>query len=86
MTLRNAPRVGQDGGSCRSDLPDERSGIFLQMGLDSQLTDLPVGQIKLFPLGNFSSIVIPGYARYARLQDLTSVQGATCPPLMAARK
>jgi hypothetical protein len=55
-------------------------------GAGQPITDLPVRQIGLIPLGNFSSIVIPGYARYARLQDLTSVQGATCPPLMAARK
>src|SRR5260370_31773323 len=44
MTLRNAPSVGQDGGSCRDDLPDGRIEIFFQMGLDSQFTDLPVGQ------------------------------------------
>jgi hypothetical protein len=44
MTLRNAPRVGQDGGSCRSDLPDGLSEIFFQMGLDRKMTtDLPVG-------------------------------------------
>jgi hypothetical protein len=50
MTLRNAPLLGQDGGSCRDDLPDGRSEIFLQMGLDRQTTglpaDLPVGQIS----------------------------------------
>src|ERR1700738_553085 len=38
MTLRNAPRVGQDGGSCRSDLPDGLSEIFFQMGLDRKMT------------------------------------------------
>jgi hypothetical protein len=38
--------VGQDGGSSRDDLPDGRSEIFLQMGLDSQMTDLPVGQFN----------------------------------------
>jgi hypothetical protein len=40
------PSVGQDGGSCRDDLPDGRSEIFLQMGLDSRTADLPVGQIS----------------------------------------
>jgi catechol 2,3-dioxygenase-like lactoylglutathione lyase family enzyme len=41
--VRNAPRLEQDGASARFDLPDEGSGIFLQVGLDtSQLTDLPV--------------------------------------------
>jgi hypothetical protein len=34
MTLRNAPLLGQDGGSCRSDLPGGLSEIFFQMGLD----------------------------------------------------
>ena len=29
-----APLVGQDGGSCAFDLPDEGSGIFLRRGLD----------------------------------------------------
>jgi hypothetical protein len=42
MTLRNAPLLGQDGGSCRDDLPDGRSEIFLQMGLDRKSPD---GQI-----------------------------------------
>ena len=29
------PSLGRDGRSCRSDLPDVLSGIFLQAGLDS---------------------------------------------------
>jgi hypothetical protein len=33
-TIMIRPFVGRDGGSCRDDLPDGRSGIFLQMGLD----------------------------------------------------
>ena len=37
--------VGRDGVSFRVDLGWRRSGIFFQAGLDSQLTDLPVGQI-----------------------------------------
>jgi hypothetical protein len=47
MTLRNAPLLGQDGASCRSDLPDARSKIFLRRALDRQIcqggADLPVG-------------------------------------------
>ena len=42
------PSLGRDGGSCRSDLPDGLSEIFLQMGLDSKsptAADLPDGQI-----------------------------------------
>ena len=34
VTLRNAPLPGQDVVSCRVDLPDGESGIFLQPGLD----------------------------------------------------
>jgi hypothetical protein len=40
------PSVGQDGGSRRTDLPDGLSDIFFTRGLDSQFTDLPVGQIR----------------------------------------
>jgi hypothetical protein len=40
--------MGQDGASCRDDLPDAESEIFLQTGLDRQnpqnKTDLPVGR------------------------------------------
>jgi hypothetical protein len=40
----------QDGGSCKSDLPDAESEIFLPAGLDSsksgRRSDLPVGQIR----------------------------------------
>jgi hypothetical protein len=32
-----APQMGQDGGSRKSDLPDEASGIFLREGLDRLL-------------------------------------------------
>jgi hypothetical protein len=34
VTIASRPSVGWDGGSCRFDLPDGESGIFLQMGLD----------------------------------------------------
>jgi hypothetical protein len=34
MTLRNAPLSGQDGASCRNDLPDGLSEIFFSRGLD----------------------------------------------------
>src|SRR5450631_604752 len=48
-TIMIRPFVGRDGGSCRDDLPDGRSGIFLQNGLDRQIAgppaDLPVGLI-----------------------------------------
>jgi len=36
-----APLVGQDGGSCGVDLPDEASGIFLREGLDILLMICP---------------------------------------------
>jgi hypothetical protein len=47
--MANAPLFGRDGRSCRSDLPDGLSEIFLQKRLDRldmQLIDLPVGQIS----------------------------------------
>jgi hypothetical protein len=40
MTLANAPRSGQDGGSSRDDLPDGRSEIFLQGGTGQGKSDL----------------------------------------------
>jgi hypothetical protein len=43
------PSLGRDGRSCRRDLPVGLSRIFLRTALDrsdTQLTDLPVGQIK----------------------------------------
>jgi hypothetical protein len=45
--VRNAPLLGQDGGSRRSDLPDGESEIFFREGLDTICADLPVGQITL---------------------------------------
>jgi len=43
---REAPLLwGRDGGSSRIDLGQLKTTIFLQAGLDSQMTDLPVGQI-----------------------------------------
>ena len=47
------PLSGETGRSCRIDLPDGLSGIFLQKGLDTQAAlqiDLPVGQISR-PIG-----------------------------------
>jgi hypothetical protein len=46
VTIAIRPSVGWDGEGYRFDLGQRRSGIFLQMGLDSQFTDLPVGQIR----------------------------------------
>jgi hypothetical protein len=46
MTLRNAPLSGQDGGSCRDDLPDGLSEIFLQTGLDRANQIDPVQQFR----------------------------------------
>jgi hypothetical protein len=47
MTLANAPLLGQDGGSCRSDLPDGLSEIFFQTGLDRANQLDPAQQIRL---------------------------------------
>ena len=43
------PSFGRDARSCRSDLPDGLSEIFLTRGLDSALENLPVGQISDAP-------------------------------------
>src|SRR6202171_3862993 len=40
------PSSGRNGAGSKSDLGLRRSGIFLQRGLDTQFTDLPVGQIS----------------------------------------
>jgi hypothetical protein len=37
--------VGRDGGGYRSDLGQERTGIFLRKGLDTGCAEQPVGQI-----------------------------------------
>jgi hypothetical protein len=47
VTIASRPSVGRDGGGYIADLGKSRSGIFLQMGLDGQIGDLPVGQITL---------------------------------------
>ena len=44
MTLANAPLWLETARVSATDLPDGASGIFLQRGLDGQMTDLPVGQ------------------------------------------
>jgi len=46
VTIAIRPSVGRDGERFRFDLGQARREIFLQMGLDSQFTDLPVGQIS----------------------------------------
>ena len=50
VTIASRPSVGRDGASYKFDLPDGRSEIFSQTGLDRQRTykrsDLPVGQIS----------------------------------------
>ncbi len=44
VTIASRPSVRRDGGGYRFDLGKSRSGIFLQMGLDRQIGDLPVGR------------------------------------------
>jgi hypothetical protein len=50
VTMANAPLSGGMARSCRSDLPVGLSEIFLQRGLDTHATDLPVGQIISRPI------------------------------------
>ena len=35
VTMANAPLLGRDGRSCKSDLPDMASEIFLNLGIDT---------------------------------------------------
>jgi hypothetical protein len=44
VTIANRPSVGRDGGGYIADLGQPRTEIFLQMGLDRQIGDLPVGR------------------------------------------
>ena len=44
VTIAIRPSVGRDIEGYRFDLGQAEMEIFLQMGLDSQFTDLPVGQ------------------------------------------
>jgi hypothetical protein len=47
VTTRDPPLCGWDGGASRTDLGQEGRGIFFRMGLDTQITDLPVGQKRV---------------------------------------
>jgi hypothetical protein len=44
LTLRNAPRLEQDGARYGFDLGKTRSNIFLQIEMDRGIADLPVTQ------------------------------------------
>src|SRR4030081_1716520 len=46
VTIAIRPSEGRDGGGYRFDLGQVGTEIFLIMGLDSLLTDLPVGQFS----------------------------------------
>jgi hypothetical protein len=45
VTMANAPLVGWDGQSSRSDLGCVKTEIFLQRGLDTPVNKPPDGQI-----------------------------------------
>src|SRR6266849_4285038 len=47
VTIAKRPSVGRDGEGYRSDLGQAGNEIFLQMGLDSETAEQPVGQISL---------------------------------------
>ena len=50
VTIAIRPSEGRDGGGYRSDLGQAKTKIFLQRGLDTQVTDLPVGHNQLDPV------------------------------------
>ena len=45
VTISSRPSVGQDGEGYKGDLRFRKIRIFLQMGLDRQISDLPVGYV-----------------------------------------
>jgi hypothetical protein len=45
VTIAKRPSVGRDGGGYRGDLGQRETEIFLQRGLDRQISRQPVGQI-----------------------------------------
>jgi hypothetical protein len=47
VTIAIRPSFGTGWRGCRFDLGQAKTRIFLQEGLDSQISDLPVGQITL---------------------------------------
>ena len=49
VTIAIRPSGGRDGEAYRFDLGQAGTEIFLEMGLDSRMTDLPVGQISTGP-------------------------------------
>jgi hypothetical protein len=54
VTIAIRPSGGRDGERSRTDLGQAGTEIFLEMGLDSRMTDLPVGQIRLIRLNKSS--------------------------------
>ena len=54
VTIAIRPSGGRDGEAYRFDLGQAGTEIFLEMGLDSRMTDLPVGQIRLIRLNKSS--------------------------------
>jgi hypothetical protein len=64
VTIANRPSVGQDGRISAPDLPDMLSEIFLQKGLDRQMSELPVTGKSLGPVRQIApeQLVIPGRA------------------------
>ena len=76
MTIAKRPSVGRDGAAYGFDLGETRRNIFLQMGLDRKLSDLPVGQNQLIFVtsehADQSSVVIPGRAQSASPESITT--------------
>jgi hypothetical protein len=58
--MANAPLVGQDGGSRKSDLADGGSGIFFQADLDDPHRVESLQQIAFYAHGFFSAIAAAG--------------------------
>jgi hypothetical protein len=67
VTIAIRPSSGAGRKRFRVDLGQARREIFLQMGLDSQFTDLPVGQIRLIRFKKFTLSVQGGLAQRCRV-------------------
>src|SRR5882757_7070397 len=79
-TMANAPLVGQDGGSCAFDLPDEASDLFLAATLDGPnhpeiAEEISVGaQANNWPAPHGEERV------FARLRTMLRIAGRTMRP------
>src|ERR1700736_5892465 len=76
VTIACRPSVGRNGGGYRSDLGQERTGIFLREGLDTGVAEQPVGQIREGAERALSSCTPVSPVSAAKRQDLCGYKWA----------